>query len=44
VIQYKWAERKDKGKMVIEIYDWMTAVPVAVAAVVIAIILKAKKK
>jgi hypothetical protein len=30
--------------MVIEIYDWMTAVPVAVAAVVIAIIFKAKKK
>jgi hypothetical protein len=30
--------------MVIEIYDWMCAVPVAVAAVVIAVILKAKKK
>jgi|694.fasta_scaffold110089_1 hypothetical protein len=29
--------------MVIEIYDWMCAVPVAVAAVVITIILKAKK-
>ena len=30
--------------MVVEIYDWMSAVPVAVAAVVIAVILKAKKK
>lgn len=29
--------------MVIEIYDWMSAVPVAVAAVVIVVILKAKK-
>ncbi len=29
--------------MVIEIYDWMTAVPVAVAAVVIVFIFKAKK-
>lgn len=29
--------------MVIEIYDWMCAVPVAVAAVVIVVILKAKK-
>lgn len=29
--------------MVIEIYDWMTAVPVAVAAIVIVVILKSKK-
>jgi len=29
--------------MVIEIYDWMCVVPVAVAAVVIVIIFKAKK-
>lgn len=29
--------------MVIEIYNWMCAVPVAVAVVVIAVIFKAKK-
>jgi len=29
--------------MVVEIYDWMCAVPVAVAAVIIVVILKAKK-
>jgi len=29
--------------MVVEIYDWMCAVPVAVAAVVIVVILKVKK-
>lgn len=29
--------------MLIEIYDWMCVVPVAVAAVVIVVILKAKK-
>lgn len=29
--------------MVIEIYDWMCAVPVAVAAVVVTVILKSKK-